>query len=398
MSETKSILILSPWPSILSMQGGGGTPLAHDLVDTLLTAGYSIDFVGPEEAEADWPSDDARVRIHRYRAPRLAFESSIGRVVTWLERTVRVTFRGLLVGCRRGRPQVVYAFSALTVPAALCCGWLLRRRTVGVLFGTFLFPQLGRRRRLLGHFEEVIAFKAPVDRLIVLNDGTRGDEVAQALGVPRGRLRFWMHGLDLEACTRAMAGNARAELGLPTDAPLVVSASRLVGWKRVDRILRAAPEVLGVKPDALFVLSGDGPDRAVLEQLARKLSIDHAVRFLGALPRDLNLQLIAAADVFCALYDYSCVGVALLEALGCGSAAVVADTGATRDFVEDGANGLVVTPDDTDETAAALTRLLTDDELRARLGREARRRAEERFLTPAQRAALELELINELVS
>lgn len=398
MSRTNSILILSPWPSILSMQGGGGTPLAHDLVETLLAAGYSIDFVGPEAAEPDWYPDDTRVRIHRYRPPRLAFERSIGRVVTWLERTVRLTGRGLIVASRRGRPRVVYGFSALTIPAAVCCGWFLRRPKIGVLFGTYLFPNLGRRRRLLGHFEEVIAFKAPVDRLIVLNDGTRGDEVAQALGVPPKRVRFWMHGLDLEACTRAVAGNARAELALPLDAPLVVSASRLVGWKRIDRILRAAPDVLRVKPDALFVLSGEGPDRAPLEQLARELSIDHAVRFLGGLPRDVNLSLIAAADVFCSLYDYSCVGVALLEALGCGAAVVVADTGATRDFVEDGANGLVVEPDDTHQTAAALTSLLTDDELRARLGQEARRRAEERFLTPAQRAALELQLINELTS
>jgi glycosyltransferase involved in cell wall biosynthesis len=266
------------------------------------------------------------------------------------------------------------------------------------LFGTFLHPNLGRKRGSLSNFEEFIAFKSPVDRLIILNDGTRGDEVARTLGLPDARIRFWMHGLDLESCAAAMEADGRAELGLPSNVPLVVSTSRLATWKRVDRILRAAPEILAARSDVLFVLSGDGPDRFVLEELTRDLAIEHAVRFLGALPRDLNLRLIASADVFCALYDYSCVGVALLEALGCGVAAVVADTGATRDFVEDDVNGLVVSPDSTRQTADAITRLVTDSDLRLRLGNEARRRAEERFLTPEQRASLELQTIAELVS
>jgi glycosyltransferase involved in cell wall biosynthesis len=145
----------------------------------------------------------------------------------------------------------------------------------------------------------------------------------------------------------------------------------LTAWKRVDRILRAAPEVLAVRPETLFVLSGEGPERLALEGLAEELSIPHAVRFVGGLPRDLNLRLIASADVFCALYDYSCVGVALLEALGCGIA-------------------------ETSETAAAITRLVNDHDLRTRLGTEARRRAEERFLTPQERASLELATIAEL--
>jgi glycosyltransferase involved in cell wall biosynthesis len=162
--------------------------------------------------------------------------------------------------------------------------------------------------------------------------------------------------------------------------------------------VRAAPAVLRVEPDTIFVISGDGPERRALEDLARELSIEQAVRFLGGLPRDLNLRLIASGDVFCAVYDFSCVGVALLEAFGCGVASVVADTGATRDFVEHDVNGLVVAPDDADALAEALIALVTDPDLRVRLGKNARRRAEERFLTRQQRAALELKSVRELIA
>ncbi|MDP9227047.1 MAG: glycosyltransferase family 4 protein [Actinomycetota bacterium] len=397
MKKTGSILILSPWPSIFSMSGGG-TPLASDLLETLLAAGYTVDFVAPRHEDADSFPMHSRLRVHRYGPLRVVIKGYPGRWVAWLERTIRLTACALGVAIRYGRPRVVYGFSSLTIPAAVCSGLLLRRPTIGALFGTFLHPHLGRTRGLLNHFEEAIAFKTPVDRLIILNDGTRGYEVARALGVPEPRIRFWMHGLDLESCRAAMEADGRSELGLPSSVPLVVSASRLAFWKHVDRILRAAPDVLEAKPDTLFAVSGDGPERQALETLVQELSIAHAVRFLGVLPRDVNLRLIASADVFCSLYDYSNVGVALLEALGCGVAVVVADTGATREVVEDGANGLVVSPDDTSGTAAAIIRLVNEPDLRLRLGREARRRAEDSFLTPEQRASLELETIDELLA
>jgi glycosyltransferase involved in cell wall biosynthesis len=395
--KANSILMLSPWPSALSM-AGGGTPLVRDLVETLLDAGYSVDFVAPvaTAGEQDWFPDHDRLRIHRYGPLRLAFPGYPGRLISLLERTLRLAARGVALAVRDGRPCIVYGLSSLTIPGAVCCGFVLRCPKVGALLGTFLFPQLERTLGPLGEFEEVIAFKSPVDRLVILNDGTRGDDVARALKVPDTRVRFWMHCLDLDACTAAMERRGRTELGLPAGVPLVVSTSRLVAWKRVDRMLRAAPDVLARCPDTLFVLSGEGPERGALEELVHDLSISHAVRFLGSLPRDVNLRLIASADVFCALYDYSCVGVALLEALGCGVAAVVADTGATRDFVEDGVSGCVVGPNDTRGTAAAIVVLAQDPELRARLGSEARQRAQSRFLTPEERASLELEMIAEL--
>jgi SAM-dependent methyltransferase/glycosyltransferase involved in cell wall biosynthesis len=300
-----AILILSPWPSIFSMSGGG-TPRGRDLVDTLLNAGYTVDFVAVRAPEDDWVPSVPGLRVHRYGPLRMNIGGFLGRWIAWVERTLRLTASAVRVARVGGRPRAIYAWSALSVPAAVLAGFVLRRPTIGALFGTFLFPQMGSRRGRLGHFEETIAFRSPVNRLLITNDGTRGDDVARALRVPESRVRFWMNGIDLEACAAAKERDVRVELGLPVSAPVVVWSSRLTGWKRVDRLLRAAPGVLATSPDVVFAIAGEGSERAELEQLSRRLSLDHAVRFLGGLPRDVNLSLTASADVFCSLYDYWC--------------------------------------------------------------------------------------------
>jgi glycosyltransferase involved in cell wall biosynthesis len=297
----------------------------------------------------------------------------------------------------RERPAAVYGFSALATPAAALAGHLLRAPSIGALFGTFLHPALGRWRRLAQHVEEVVAFKTPVDRLVILDDGTRGDDVARWFHVPQQRLRFWMHGVDIDRCvTASRDGSIRADLCLSEDTPLVVSPSRLASWKRVDDVLRAFAGVVPDHPRATLVVSGSGPEEAALKALATEILPPANVRFVGALSRDINLRLIAQADVFCSFYDFSNIGYALLEALAAGVAVVVTDTGATTARVTHDMNGLVVPPRDVTAATAAIARLLGDAGLRSRLAANARIHADRTFLTLEDRARLEVELLREI--
>jgi glycosyltransferase involved in cell wall biosynthesis len=393
--ERGRILAFSPWPHLRSMQGGGGTPSLSNMLEHLTSDGYLVELVLPQtQASADDPLPG--VRLHRVQGLRPS-RTRIGRVLGFIRYNLRLSFYGYRLGRRDTRPRAVYGLSALTLPAAVLCASLLRRPSIGVLFGTFLYPRLGSRRAMLGHFEEVVAFSLRPTRLVVHNDGTQGDRVAARFHFPKSRLRFWMNGIDMTTCDEAAARTkARSLLGIAADVPLVVSSSRLVGWKRVDRVLEAFALVLAEREDAVLAVSGAGPERMTLERIAQALNLGPSVRFLGPLPRQENLELLAAADVFVALYDLSNVGYGLLEALSCGTAVVVSDSGATSDFVQDGETGLVVPVDDPEAAAGALLRFLNDSDLRTAVGTEARRRAHERFLTREQRRELELELLGEV--
>lgn len=149
-------------------------------------------------------------------------------------------------------------------------------------------------------------------------------------------------------------------------APYIFAAGRLVEQKGLDVLLRAccrARESLGGRR---LVIAGEGPERGALARLAADLRLDGVV-FAGPVGRRRLAELMRGADAFAFPSRREAFGLALLEAMAAGTPAVAARVGGIPDFARDGENALLVPPDDPDRLAAALTRLVGDRELRARL-------------------------------
>jgi glycosyltransferase involved in cell wall biosynthesis len=259
-------------------------------------------------------------------------------------------------------------------------------------------------------YEEALALKTPAELHIMTDDGTQGDEVLGHLNpASKGRVKFWRNGLDLDRL-RPPAADARAaarrELSIPEGAFVMLTASRLAAWKRVDRAVRALPKVRSWLPDALLVVVGDGEERARLEALARELRVDAAVRFAGAVPQRDVMHYMHAADIFLAIADLSNVGNPLLEAMACGMCVVAVDAGDTRDLIIDNKTGRLVDSSNRsgfvkpleERLAELLVTLAGDAPQRARLGSGAAAYAGEHFWTWDQRMAAEIEAVTALAS
>jgi glycosyltransferase involved in cell wall biosynthesis len=123
---------------------------------------------------------------------------------------------------------------------------------------------------------------------------------------------------------------------LPVDAtaekaegsPLLVSVGRLERYKGHHRILQALPAILAKEPNARLVLAGSGPYEQPLRAIATELGVADRVSVRGFGPeRRASLgKLVADADVFCLLSEYEAHPVAVMEAVGAGTKALVADT------------------------------------------------------------------------
>ena len=179
--------------------------------------------------------------------------------------------------------------------------------------------------------------------------------------------------------------SVRRELGLPVDAPLVVSVSRLVPRKGMDTLVRAASRLSKRIPDAVVAIAGSGRDRARLEGLVATTGAP--VRLLGRVPDELLPGLYGAGDVFSmscrsrwAGLEQEGFGIVFVEAAAAGVPAVAGDSGGSAEAVADGETGLVVRRSgDSLRVAEALGDLIDDESRRLEMGRRARARAEAEF-------------------
>ena len=183
----------------------------------------------------------------------------------------------------------------------------------------------------------------------------------------------------------AERASVRRELGLPVDAPLVVSVSRLVPRKGMDTLIRSAARLGRTEPDLVVAIAGSGRDRRRLEGLVA--STGAPVRLLGRVPEELLPGLYGAGDVFAMLcrsrwggLEQEGFGIVFLEAAAAGVPQVAGESGGAAEAVAHERTGLVMgRPDAVEQVARALSDLLGDRERRAEMGREARRRAEAEF-------------------
>jgi glycosyltransferase involved in cell wall biosynthesis len=147
-------------------------------------------------------------------------------------------------------------------------------------------------------------------------------------------------------------------------------------------------------PSLRLVVIGDGKLGPMLHHLAEQLGIDHRTTFLGT-RRDVPL-LLPGLDTSCLSSVHEGVPIALVEAMAAGVPIVASDCGAVRDIVDDGEQGYLVPVGDVDRFADRLRLLAGDPDLRARLGKAGRARAEHEFNIKQTARAYE-ELLTELV-
>lgn len=248
---------------------------------------------------------------------------------------------------------------------------------------TLVLSQHGRSYHLAPDRARRIYSLASFDAVITLSKGSYQMERA-GLYAYESLVFVRPNGVDPDRFAPASdqkRAEATARWGLPTDASVVLTLSRLVPSKGVHLLLHSWARVLERVPDAYLwiVGAGDASYTRPLRRMLDNLGLADHVRLQGGVDRGQVSECHAAADLylFPSLADEG-HGLSLLEAMSSGLACVVSDHPAAREL-HAGAVELVPDPNLEDAFVEPVARLLLDPDARSALGRKARMQVLDRF-------------------
>jgi glycosyltransferase involved in cell wall biosynthesis len=189
-------------------------------------------------------------------------------------------------------------------------------------------------------------------------------------GFDGARIESVPTGIDTALYSPGDRAQARGALGLRADGQVIGIVATLRKAKGHHLLLESLAAMGAQAPDLLIV--GDGPQRPMLEAQVDRLGLRARVRFAGN-QTDV-VPWLRALDVFVLPTLHEGVPQALTQAMSVGLCCVTTPVGGIPELADDGESAVFVAPDDVDALTGALRRVLADDALRARLGRNARAR------------------------
>jgi glycosyltransferase involved in cell wall biosynthesis len=334
----------------LEREWRGGQSQALLTLRGLRERGHDVELLAAQDAPLARRASKARIPVHQ--VPRLGLR-------LWAAGAIRRLASGNYL-------EIVH----LNEPHALTAAWLagVQKKVPMVVSRRVAYAlhqgRLARARYL--SVRRILAISQFV-RQSILNSGVSAesvDVVYEGVEVPPP--------VPPEAHRRA-----RQRWGVGEHELLLGCVGYLLPEKGQELIVRALSTVRGKFPEARLLLAGDGPCRARLEAVVREERLQDAVIFAGFV--DDVPQVYAALDVFVFPSLAEPLGTSLLAAMAWGLPVLSVASGGVPEYVEDGENGLLVTRPESDLFSAGMLRLLSEESLRMKLGREARRTIEERL-------------------
>lgn len=227
-------------------------------------------------------------------------------------------------------------------------------------------------------FERVAIFKTDL-RLAVSQD--IAELRIKEEGTPPAKIRILPSGgvePKIFDVPESVSAGKRSQLGLANQI-VVGTIGRLVEAKGLDLLLEAASILKRLDSRVKFVIVGDGPLEEDLRRQIKAKNLDGIVHLLGK--RTDIPEILSVIDVYVITSRTEGTPVSLIEAMMAAKPVAATAVGGIPEIISDGVDGILVTPEDAQEIANAILRLIKDADLRRRLGDQARKKAIERYST-----------------
>lgn len=211
------------------------------------------------------------------------------------------------------------------------------------------------------------------DRFVAVTPGI-SEYIHRQYAVPKDRITYVPNGANVDLFSPQEREDCKEKLGLEANTSYVCFVGNLAPWQGVKYLLESAPAVLSTVPDTELLIVGDGIQRDELEETAAELGLEDDVIFTGNVPYETVPLYMNASDVCIAYlipFESGYSPLKLHEYMACGQPVVASDTRGFEILKESDA-GVLVSPEDSDALASALTELLRDGAARETMGENGR--------------------------
>ncbi len=260
-----------------------------------------------------------------------------------------------------------------------------------------MFHTLGHMKNLIAESDSERAPQARLDgeaRVVQMADrliaATPAEEqqLIELYNADPAKIAVIPPGVDLARFHPIAKVVAQAKVGIPCGNKNILFAGRIEPLKGIDTLLQAMSILQNQHPQAVTetcvaIIGGDpwadtlDAEMARLQELRTALGINNLVTFLGAKDQDILPNYYAAAEMVVMPSHYESFGMVALEAMAMGTPVIASEVGGLAHLVQHGVNGFHVPSRDPVALADAMLALLTNDELRQQLGRQARQYAQQ---------------------
>ena len=229
------------------------------------------------------------------------------------------------------------------------------------------------------------------DRVLAVSEATKQFHNRYNF-VPRRRIDVVHNFIDdqrFRRVPRSLGPRLRDEMGIPKNCQLMGIIGDVIPRKGLLYLVRALPEVLAKTPDAHLVCVGHQRPEYT-EQVraeAERLSVASHITWTGA-RNDIH-RVMAMLDVYVLPSLEENMPLAILEAMASGLPVVASAVGGIPECVTEGETGFLVSPADASGLATALTNVLTNSHVAARLGSNGRQRVRNNFSIDSQVSQIE---------
>lgn len=354
-------------PTIVIDRGGGDSMHVRELGENLSKLGNKVGVI----CRLAGGSYNGLASIKQVKSPNI-------KVVSWFWANIYGLFLGL-VATKGNKYDLVYTRAGVSAAA-----WLISRlakvpyvtEVNGLIWDEARISWVGWWRKAFGYFLNWIEGKAYRHSQHIVAVTPRIKEVlVAALGIKPEKIAVIPNGANTDLFKPMDTNQARRQLNLSGADYFVTFVGMLAAWQGVEYLIRSAPYILKGYPESKFPIVGDGTMKQGLIELTQRIGVSDRMIFTGMVPYDKVPLYINASDV-CVVPKKPMAGgyspLKLYEYMACGKP-VVATRTSGFEILEGNNAGLLVNPENLQEFAEAIIKLLQDPELRKQMGENGRK-------------------------